>query len=76
MADDRLSTVPTEARKGHRRGSLSQYAVPIFFTVLCVASIIVSDLDINYLIGELLSRMGRNLFIVLSLLIPVTAGIG
>lgn len=76
MADDRLSTVPAEARKGHRHGSLSQYAVPIFFTVLCVASIIVSDLDINYLIGELLSRMGRNLFIVLSLLIPVTAGIG
>jgi len=76
MADERLSTVPTEAKKGHRSRSLSQYGVPIFFTVLCVASIIVSDLDINYLIGELLSRLGRNLFIVLSLLIPVTAGIG
>ncbi len=76
MADNRLATVPTVKNQSRLRGILAQSGVPIFFTVLCLASIIASDLDINYLIGELLSRLGRNLFIVLSLLIPVTAGIG
>lgn len=71
-----METVPSQRKQGKLSGIFAQFGVPIFFTVLCVASIIVSDLDINYLIGELLSRLGRNLFIVLSLLIPVTAGIG
>lgn len=76
MVGNRLETVPSQRKQGKLSGIFAQFGVPIFFTVLCVASIIVSDLDINYLIGELLSRLGRNLFIVLSLLIPVTAGIG
>jgi len=76
MSDNRLSSIPSDRRRSRLNNILSQYGVPIFFTILCVVSIIVSDLDINYLIGELLSRLGRNLFIVLSLLIPVTAGIG
>jgi len=76
MADNRLEAVPAVKKQSKLMKVLSQSGVPIFFTVLCVASIIASDLDINYLIGELLSRLGRNLFIVLSLLIPVSAGIG
>ncbi len=76
MADNRLEAVPAVRKQSKLMKVLSQSGVPIFFTVLCVASIIASDLDINYLIGELLSRLGRNLFIVLSLLIPVSAGIG
>lgn len=76
MADNRLEAVPAVKKQSRLMKVLAQSGVPIFFTVLCVASIIASDLDINYLIGELLSRLGRNLFIVLSLLIPVSAGIG
>ncbi len=76
MADNRLEAVPAVKKQSRLMQVLAQSGVPIFFTVLCVASIIASDLDINYLIGELLSRLGRNLFIVLSLLIPVSAGIG
>lgn len=76
MADNRLEAVPAVRKQSKLMKVLAQSGVPIFFTVLCVASIIASDLDINYLIGELLSRLGRNLFIVLSLLIPVSAGIG
>jgi simple sugar transport system permease protein len=50
--------------------------VPIFFTVLCLAGIIAARLDINFLIKEIISRLGRNSFLVLSLLIPVMAGLG
>jgi simple sugar transport system permease protein len=76
MADNRLASNPSVSGKNKIRGIISQAGVPIFFTILCLVSIIISDLDLNYLIGELLSRLGRNLFIVLSLLIPVTAGLG
>jgi len=71
-----LAPNPSAGKKGGLKAILSQAGVPIFFTILCVASIIVTDLDLNYLIGELVTRLGRNLFLVLSLLIPVTAGLG
>ena len=77
MSENRLSTNPPAAKKQSKlRSILSQSGVPIFFTLLCLVIIIASKLDLNYLIGELISRLGRNLFIVLSLLIPVTAGLG
>ncbi len=77
MSDNRLSTSPPAAKKRSKlRSILSQSGVPIFFALLCLVIIVASKLDLNYLIGELISRLGRNLFIVLSLLIPVTAGLG
>ena len=77
MSENRLSANPPAAKKQSKlRSILSQSGVPIFFTLLCLVIIIASKLDLNYLIGELISRLGRNLFIVLSLLIPVTAGLG
>lgn len=76
MADNKLSQSMASKTKGRISGILSQAGVPIFFAVLCIATIIVTDLDLNYLLGELITRLGRNLFMVLSLLIPVTAGLG
>ena len=76
MVESKLAPNPSAGKKGGLKAILSQAGVPIFFTILCVASIIVTDLDLNYLIGELVTRLGRNLFLVLSLLIPVTAGLG
>lgn len=76
MADNKLSQSMASKAKGRLSGIFSQAGVPIFFAVLCIATIIVTDLDLNYLLGELITRLGRNLFMVLSLLIPVTAGLG
>jgi simple sugar transport system permease protein len=50
--------------------------VPLCFAVLCAAMVAAARLDVNYLINELLTRLGRNSFMVLSLLIPVVAGLG
>ena len=51
--------------------------VTIIFVVFVIAGIIAStDLSFSFFINELLSRFFRNGFLVLSLIIPVMAGLG
>ena len=50
--------------------------VPIMFICICVVGIPISGYSGSYLLNEILSRLGRNSFLVLSLLIPVMAGMG
>jgi simple sugar transport system permease protein len=51
-------------------------AVPILFIVLLIFAIPLSGFSIDYLINEIITRLGRNSFLVISLLIPVMAGMG
>lgn len=55
---------------------LIQNAVPIVFLVVSAFAIPVSRFSSNYLIQEMLIRLSRNSFLVLSLLIPIMAGMG
>ena len=50
--------------------------VPILFICICIVGIPLSGYSGSYLLNEILSRLGRNSFLVLSLLIPVMAGMG
>ena len=51
--------------------------VTIIFTLFVVIGFIVSkDLPLNFFLNELSDRIFRNLFLVLSLIIPVVAGLG
>ncbi|WP_410208430.1 ABC transporter permease [Fusobacterium sp.] len=50
--------------------------VPIFMIIIILLSIPVSGLSLNYIIQEIILRLSRNLFLVLSLLIPIIAGMG
>ena len=50
--------------------------VVVLFALLCVAAIWASGCTLTFVAGELFTRIGRNGFIVLSLLIPVLAGMG
>ena len=50
--------------------------VPILFILICCIGIPLSGYPGSYLLNEILSRLGRNSFLVLSLLIPVMAGMG
>ena len=54
----------------------STYAVPIMFIILSIIAIPLSHYSVKYLTQELITRLARNLFLVLSLLIPVMAGMG
>lgn len=51
-------------------------SVPIMFITICLGGIIASKLHIIYILNELIERLDRNLFLVLSLIIPVIAGMG
>ena len=54
-----------------RRGS-----VPLMFVLICAFCIPIAGLSPSYLINEIVTRMGRNAFLILSLLIPIMAGMG
>ncbi|MBR0229266.1 MAG: ABC transporter permease [Clostridia bacterium] len=55
---------------------LGSNSVPIMFIIICAICIPVSGFSIPYLLNEIMSRLGRNAFLILSLLIPIMAGMG
>ena len=64
----RLTTI-LRTRVGHA-------AVPLLFLLLCVLGALAAHITPGFLVRELLARFGRNTILVLSLLIPILAGLG
>ncbi|MCL1855223.1 MAG: ABC transporter permease [Clostridia bacterium] len=58
------------------RTLLTDNAVTILFIVLCAVCFAYSGQSFSFLLFEMTSRMTRNAFIVLSLIIPIIAGMG
>lgn len=46
------------------------------FVIICAICIPISGFSPSYLANEIVTRMGRNAFLILSLLIPIMAGMG
>ena len=55
---------------------LTSNTVPIMFIIICAICIPISGFSPAYLINEIVTRMGRNTFMILCLLIPIMAGMG
>ena len=55
---------------------LQNNLVPLMFIIICAVCIPLSGFSASYLINEIVTRMGRNIFLILSLLIPIMAGMG
>ena len=55
---------------------LKRNAVPVLFAVLCALGVLLAEIDPLFLANEIISRLARNSFLILSLLIPVSAGLG
>ena len=51
-------------------------AVPIMVIIICAIFIPMAGFSPSYLLNEIVTRMGRNLFLVLCLLFPIMAGMG
>ena len=51
-------------------------SVPLMFIIICVVCIPISGFSPGYLLNEIVTRLGRNAFLILSLLIPIMAGMG
>lgn len=61
----------------HRIGVFARNnIVPIMFVVICVICIPLSGYSAGYLIGEIITRIARNSFLIISLLVPIMAGMG
>jgi len=54
----------------------TDHAVPILFLIIVAAGIPLSGYSASYLIQEMLLRLSRDSFLVLSLLVPIMAGMG
>ncbi len=55
---------------------LVQNMVVFLFVILCIAATFFSRQPLTFVVSELFTRIARNSFIVLSLIIPVIAGMG
>lgn len=55
---------------------IRRFSVPLMFVLICAICAPISGLSPSYLINEIVTRMGRNAFLILSLLIPIMAGMG
>lgn len=78
MPQQTVATTPRNVSRPGRAVSavLRNGSVPLFFTALCAAGIIAARLDLTYLANEMIGRLARNSFLVLSLIIPIIAGLG
>lgn len=55
---------------------LMKNAVPLLFGIVCILGIYFAKMPAPFLVMEIMKRLSRNLFLVLSLIIPVVAGMG
>lgn len=69
-------TTEKAPHRSHLDRILGEMSVPIFFALLCLFGIIAADLNPRFLVNEIITRLARNSFLVLSLIIPVIAGLG
>lgn len=65
-----------KAKKIDLREIVRNNIVTIMFVVLCVVCLVFSGQSVSYVMFELFSRLMRNSFIVLALIIPIVAGMG
>lgn len=55
---------------------LFENKVMIAFAAVCIAAIVLSESPITFVVDGVITRIGRNTFTVLALIIPVIAGLG
>lgn len=70
------SNIETSTFSQKARRFFVNYSVTLLFIVIGIIGIWLSKLPLSFLVSELLTRITRNSFLVLSLLIPVLAGMG
>ena len=58
------------------KGMLISNVVPIMFAIVCVLAIAFSGVSLPVIFNDVIARFDRNAFLVLSLIIPILAGMG
>lgn len=73
------ASLPEVSRRRPRltgRAILRQNLVPVIFMVLSILCTLGAGKSPDFIIAEVINRLGRNCFIVLALIVPVVAGLG
>ena len=65
-----------KAASGKLLNLLGNNAVPIMFIIIIAFCIPISGFSSLFLLNEIMTRLSRNTFLILSLLIPIMAGMG
>jgi simple sugar transport system permease protein len=73
---DRAGWTHGRASASRLRDAGAANVVPLLFLVLCVVGIALARLPLPYLLSEIVTRFGRNSFLILSLILPIVAGLG
>lgn len=73
---ENMPTVQKKAAKGSLGRFLVNNSVPIMFIIFCAVCIPLAGFSPAYLLNEIMTRLSRNAFLILSLLIPIMAGMG
>ena len=55
---------------------INSFIVPVMFLVIIIIAIPLSGFSMPYLIEQVVTRLARNAFLVISLLLPIMAGMG
>ena len=76
MTDPNPEIRPATPARTSPLALMVRFAVPILFAGLCLFGILVARLGPEYLVREMLVRFSRNALLVLSLLVPILAGLG
>ena len=63
-------------KKFDAAGFLADNAVVFIFVIITIAAIPLSGLSMTAILQDILTRIGRNCFLVFSLLLPIMAGMG
>jgi len=53
-----------------------QWIVPIVFLLLCLFGYLYAGLPFSFILNEVITRLARNSFLVIALIVPVIAGLG
>jgi simple sugar transport system permease protein len=71
-----VETKDKKIKKFDLKGILINNSVPTMFIIICLGGWIASGLNATFVIRELVDRIDRNMLLVVSLIIPVIAGMG
>lgn len=60
----------------HCKEMLRDHIVTLFFLLICLAAIVLSQQPVAFILRELMIRISRNAVLIVSLIIPIMAGLG
>lgn len=76
LKDQNQEVVITKEEHFDPKKFIIKHSVTILFIIICLAAIYISELPMYFVVNSLITRITRNSFLVLALLIPVMSGMG